>query len=268
MIFTLHNYPFKIVRHDQYHGGARPGPYQEVINYVNNSGGAVFWSNPEAKTEKRIGPVEFVSPAATSYMLETEDYTGFCCFYEGYRDVGGPGGVWDTLLTDYCAGKRKKPVWAIGEMAYHGSEASGSKEIDEVQTVFLVPSNSPKNVLKAMKTGSMYAVRRSREHRLQLESFAVEYEGNGKAGMGEEILSQGPVAVRFSLNWDGEPAGAISVKLIRGGEVVKELFVTEPGEYNYNDSFYESGEKTYYRLDVRAGYPSMLFSNPIFVEFR
>ena len=268
VLFTLSNYPFKVVKFDQYHGSAGPGPYQEVINYINSKDGMVFWSNPEAKTNKTIGPVEFVSPAATKYMMETADYTGFCCFYEGYRDIGGPGGVWDILLTDYCTGKKEKPVWAIGEMAYHGSRASGGKEIDEVQTVFLVPSNSSRNILKAMKAGNMYAVRRSKEHRLQLESFAVEYEEGSKAGMGKELMARSPITVHFSLNWEGEPEDVITAKLIRGGKVIKEFTAAEPGEYTYNDSFYEPGQKTYYRLDIRAKYPGMLFSNPIFVKFK
>ena len=165
-------------------------------------------------------------------------------------------------------GVRKKPVWAIGEMAYHSKETSGGKEIGEVQTVFLVPSNSRENIMKAIRNGNMYAVRRSKKHRLQLNSFQVEYSEGKKAGMGEELSSGGPVTVRFKLDWTGEPDEIVSAKLVRNGIFIKEFFITEPGEFEYKDTFYKPGQKVYYRLDIRGRYPSMLFSNPIFVEFK
>ena len=270
VLFALHNYPFKTAKYDQYHGSKGFGPYQAVIDYVNEKGGMTFWSAHEAKTHMKSGPAVFISPSAEKHMLETTDYTGFCCFYEGYRSVGGQGGVWDAVLEDYCAGLRKKPVWAIGEMAYHGKETPSEKRkrIGEVQTVFLVRSNTKENIVKALREGSMYAVRQSDKLKLKLDSFTVENAGGDKAGMGKELSSSGPVTVRFKVSWEGKPQRFVSARLMRNGVTVEEFFMREPGEVEYKDDLYQPGEKIYYRLDIRGKYPSMLFSNPIFVEFK
>ena len=266
--FLLYYFPFQDAEYDQYHGPQGVGPYQKVIDYVNSKGGMAFWSNPEAETDADLGQVRFKSPPANEYMLGTRDYTGFCCFYEGYRSVGGPGGVWDTVLGEYCSGKRKMPVWAIGELAYHSREASGGKEIDEVQTVFFVPANTRENILDAVRSGKMYAVRRTEEYELQLDSFTVKYENKARAGMGGTLKAQGPVTVSFSVRWEGETEDKIVASLVRSGKVIREFVIENPGEIVvYEDDLYEPGERAYYRLDIRGKYPSMLFSNPIFVDF-
>jgi hypothetical protein len=123
--YSLHLFPFKHVMYDQYHGRVLPGPYQELIDYVNDKGGMVFWSAPEAQLYRRYGPILFASPKATEHMLSTRDYTGFCALYEGYRDIGGAGGIWDVILNEYCWGKRDNPVWIIGESAFHDKKSSG-----------------------------------------------------------------------------------------------------------------------------------------------
>lgn len=266
-LFLVNNFPFKEVRYDQYGGPAGAAPYQAVIDYVSSRGGMTFWSAPEAVTDTVAGPVKFVSRSSEKYMLETHGYTGFCCFYEGYRKVGGPGGVWDRVLSEYCSGKRASPAWAIGEVAYHGSEGSGRKEIDEVETVFLSPSPGEGAVLAALRSGRMYAVRNSKECRLRLEDLTVEYPGGGKAMMGEELVSPGPVKVNFAVTWEGPSQGPVTAEVIRAGKVVKEYALTTPGAIEFADDFYEPGTKVYYRLDIRGGYPAMLFSNPIFVKF-
>jgi hypothetical protein len=263
----LYYFPFQDVKYDQYHGSRGTGPYQEVIDYVNSKGGMTFWSNPEAETDVDLGQVSIKSPTANEYMLKTDGYTGFCCFYEGYRSVGGPGGVWDTVLNEYCSEKRKMPIWAIGELSYHSKEASGGKEINEVQTVFLVPKNTRKNILGAMRTGNMYALRRTEEYELQLDSFTVKYENKVQVSMGGTLEAQGPVTVSFGISWEGETEDKVVVALIRSGKVIKEFAIESPGEIVYEDDFYEPGKKVYYRLDIRGEYPSMLFSNPIFVDF-
>jgi hypothetical protein len=266
VFFALHNYPYKTARYDQYHGDRGIGPYQEVIDNVNKKSGMTFWSAPEAETDTIIGAVRVVSPSAEKHMKEAGDYTGFCCFYEGYREIGGPGGVWDELLGEYCRGQRKKPVWTIGEMSYHSAEASGGKEIDEVQTVFLVPSNTRENLLNAMRSGKMYALRRTKEYALKLDSFTAKYD-NEEAGMGEELRAQGPVTISFSAGWEGKTGDRVVASLIRSGKVIREFVMGRSEVYEYKDNLYEPGKKVYYRLDVRGKYPSMLFSNPIFVKF-
>ncbi|MGB2631053.1 MAG: hypothetical protein WBD17_07505, partial [Candidatus Omnitrophota bacterium] len=112
----------------------------------------------------------------------------------------------------------------------------------------------------------MYAVRSSKTHRMELKSFMVENSKGQKANMGEELQADSPVTVRFEVNWTGEPEEIISARLIRGGMLIKEFFITEPGKFEYQDNLNNNGRKSYYRLDIRGKYPSMLFSNPIFVR--
>lgn len=269
VFFALRNFPFKEVIYDQYHGRPGAGPYQAAIDYVDKKGGMTFWSSPEVRTEQDLDPVDFVSPPSLELMRDTHGYTGFACFYEGYRSAGGPGGVWDRVLEGYCRGERSKPVWAIGEMSFHGTEGSFSKDIDEVQTVFLVNSNKPEEIISAMRLGRMYAVRRTAEYQLQLDSFTVEYQETGKeALMGEELEVSGPVTIKFKVGLAGKPGDKFTAKIIRAGEVIKEFILDAPGEIEYKDKIFEPGKKVYYRLDIRGTYPNMLFSNPVFVRFK
>ncbi|MFH1878115.1 MAG: hypothetical protein ABH883_04850 [Candidatus Omnitrophota bacterium] len=268
ILFAAHYFPFTQARYDQYHGKAGKGPYQEVIDYVNSKGGMTFWSSPESSVDERKGDVGYAAGNAKKYMEECLDYTGFCCFYEGYRDIGGPGGVWDKLLVEYCGGGRAKPVWAIGEMSYHSKKDAGGKDIDEVQTVFIARANTRPDILEAMKNGRMYALRRSADLRLDLDHFNVEASDGKYAVMGQEILSRGPVKIHFGVSWTGISGDGVRAKLIRNGEIIKEFVLSCPGEFIFEDSFYTPGAKVYYRLDARGKYPCMLFSNPVFVRFK
>jgi len=96
----------------------------------------------------------------------------------------------------------------------------------------------------------------------------VENAAGQKAGMGEELMSGEPATIRFKVSWEGKPRDMVTAKLIRNGIIIGEFFITDPGEFEHKDDFYNAGQKIYYRLDIRGKYPSMLFSNPIFVEFK
>ncbi|MBM3265701.1 MAG: hypothetical protein FJY97_20085 [candidate division Zixibacteria bacterium] len=110
--------------YDPYQGDPGDGPYQAVIDYANQRGGLTFWAHPEV-SQRVSQPVSwpaslladsivFDTQPYTRSLLNTHDYTGFAIFEEGMYVVGKPGGVWDQTLTEYCAGLRKRPVWAIG----------------------------------------------------------------------------------------------------------------------------------------------------------
>ena len=55
------------------------------------------------------------------------------------------------------------------------------------------------------------------------------------------------------------------VKIIRSGIVIKTFDGTMPMEIDYEDIYYNPGEKVFYRIDVKS--PGQLISNPIFVTF-
>lgn len=259
-------FPFKTYRYDQYSGRSGPGPYQEVIDYVNEKGGMTFWSAPEAYIQnKKIGPVFFSCPTALEYMGATHGYTGFCVLYEGYKKIAAPGGLWDEKLMRYCHGKEENPVWAIGEVSYHDENISGGKEIDDVQTVFFVEEVTKEYILEAMRDGRMYAVRRGKDHVLILGDFYVVNESGSKTYMGGEAVVSGDYTVSFNVGWEeGAPAEPVKAALIKDGDVVGIFDITSAGTYEFSGKPVDG--KGYYRLDIRGEYPSMLFSNPIFVS--
>ncbi len=60
-------------------------------------------------------------------------------------------GEWDHVLIGYCEGKRSQPVWAIGEVAYHGPGP-----IDSIQNIFFLPNLTYKSVYEALRRGRLY----------------------------------------------------------------------------------------------------------------
>ncbi|MBI3008691.1 MAG: hypothetical protein HYY56_04160, partial [Candidatus Omnitrophica bacterium] len=146
-----------LARYDQYHGENYVLPYQDLINYVHKKGGLTFWAHPEHEEVVNVKWVRAVTKPYYEDLLRTDGYTGFSVFYEGYNKIGKPGGIWDRVLMEYCSGKRKKPVWAIGELDDHGM---GDRDLIDVMTIFLMKGKNHKEVLDALREGRVYAVRR------------------------------------------------------------------------------------------------------------
>jgi hypothetical protein len=268
-------------RYDAYHGGQADKPYQDLIDYVNAKGGVTFWAHPEAGEKwMREGITVNTSPYYES-ILNTIDYTGFAVLPEGYQKVGRIGGLWDEVLKAYCAGKRKSPVWAIGEL-----DDYGNKPIDIVQTIFLLNDKSYNEIINALKSGKMYAVSKAKGDQtplLSLERFTVHDKSNPKemAYSGDEIackgnpfikirLSHKPVSIpaRPPMDIGGRSGGSakITLKLIREGKLIKEYNESLPCEITFEDNHFSLGTKTYYRVDVTDEFNGKIVSNPIFVS--
>ncbi|MFH1507568.1 MAG: hypothetical protein ABIG46_03940, partial [Candidatus Omnitrophota bacterium] len=117
-LFLLNYYPFYSYAFDQYHGDLGIKPYQNLINYVNKHGGLVFWAHPEAEYIQNRVRVKIETKEHTGDLPEAMNYAGFAIFYEGYKKVGHPGGIWDEVLKQYCQGKRETPIWAIAGLSF------------------------------------------------------------------------------------------------------------------------------------------------------
>ncbi len=263
-LFLFNNFPFKIAPYDQYHGDQWEAPYQELIDYVNKRDALSFWSLPEATTDVKRGGARSYTPPFPESLLATHNYSGFTAFYEGWRKVANPGGIWDKILNEYCEGKRERPVWAIGEIDYR--QDTPSKEIDSVQTVFLITQLNRKAVLDALKKGKMYALGKSQQGALFLDSFVVK-NNNKVALMGETLLSRDRPTISIRVSRPAPEEGGIKIRLIRKGEIIKTFDIENSEEIIYEDDYYKTGEKIYYRLDIAAR-GSKIISNPIFVEFQ
>lgn len=57
----------------------------------------------------------------------------------------------------------------------------------------------------------------------------------------------------------------VKVRLIRSGELIKIFEGTLPMQIDYEDRYFQPGEKVFYRMDMRGR--GTLVSNPVFVRF-
>jgi hypothetical protein len=246
---------------DAYHGDQGAKPYQELIDYVNNKNGVVIWAHPEASEKWVKDGVLIQTNPYPDLLLSTFDYTGFSVFAEGYQKVGRINGIWDQVLSEYCAGKRKKPVWAIGEL-----DDYGNKDLNSVQTIFLIKTVSYAEVLNALKNGKVYTLvhqSKTQNKSLRLEEFRVgDNRSKEMSESGDIITCHGAPVIKIKLA--GTPNSKATVKLVKNGKLLKEFNDSLPIEISFTDN---TGiiNKSFYRLDITDEFDNKIISNPIFV---
>lgn len=270
------NFPLTSPRFDPYRDNPGILPYQELIDYANGRGGVSIWSFPEARDFHRfeyglLGRVTVKTDPYPLDLFQSHDYTGFGAIYADNTPFIDPGGGWDGLLQAYCAGRRARPAWGIGEAGLHDEGQAGKRLID-VETVFLVPRKGRREVLQALKTGRMYALRRDASYGLVLEEFRATQGGGSSpqvALAGEEIqVAEGRAwEIRFEIATTHQKAVPIEVRLIRSGEVLQTLRVLTPYRGAFRDRAPPGKGKVYYRLDIAGEAPHRVLSNPIFISF-
>jgi hypothetical protein len=267
LLLLIDHHPFKSSRFDPYHGEQGIGPFQELIDYVRDRKGLVFWAHPESKYAQdgvRIGPVTLKTPPYPDALLESARYTGFAAIYGDMSHLVDPGKQWDQALNQFCGDKRERPPWAISESDFHTeSEDVG---LDTFQTIFLVGEKSIAGVLESLAKGRMYALQKGKEPRMVLDRFEVEdKDAKRSAGMGSGIRLQRSPLVTGRLSSSGAGRLAVDVSLIRGGTIFKRFKGETPLEFSFEDPDGWTG-KTYYRLDVQDSSGGRLITNPIFVS--
>lgn len=262
MLINYH--PFQSSRFDPYRGDQGIKPFQDLIDYVKERNGHVFWLHPEsnyAVNGVQLGPVTLITKHYPDDLIASKGYTGFEALYGDNITATDPGKHWDQILSAYCRGDRDRPVWGISGADFHG----GSNEnIDTFQTIFLVRHKTEEAIMKALSEGRFYAVLKG-STRLSLDRFRVRDNKTGNAAiLGQELDLQGDPLVEGRLSASDNGRYAVKVSLIRGGEVMEYFEGETPLEFYFVDQDYGDG-KTFYRLDVR-GAAGRLLSNPIFVS--
>jgi hypothetical protein len=264
MLVEFH--PFKSSVFDQYSGDQGYLPYQELIDYVRNRGGATFWTHPEASAgaNARRGPITVKTPPHPEALLMTKGYTGFGAIYGTWITSTEPGMEWDRALLEYCRGKRGTPAWGISTADYHEEEVGGEK-LGNFPTVFLVREKTGEEVLQALKQGRMYACRTGENfQRFVLQDFSVSDSNmNSHASMGETIELKSKPEIKISISSSDDIARDVDVRIIRSGKLIRTISKTTPFVVDFKDDYFSHGEQIYYRLDI----PGTLVSNPIFVKF-
>jgi hypothetical protein len=270
LLLALDSLAFRSSIYDPYHGSRGIAPYQQVIDYVDSRGGMVFWNHPETRSGLGImGPVQKRTLPYPEVLAESKNYAGFAALYGDTITVTEPGNIWDRVLTEYCSGRREKPVWGISSADFHEDGGAGDK-LGNYPTVFLVKNKTKESILDALKKGRMYAFRGSVDlPRLVLEDFSIlDIETLHKGIMGEEISVNGCPTVNILITVAGSAEkNPVTVRLIRSGKLVKTFSGETPLRMNFKDEFYEPGQKIFYRLDAVDRKGRKLVSNPVFVKF-
>jgi hypothetical protein len=166
VVMTLLNFPFTSPRYSPYEGEERTKPYRDLIDYTHSKGGLIFWAHPEVNERPEIpgfdifGVKVLVSaPAYYNEILLSDKADGFAYFWEGEKEVGRPGGIWDTALQDYCSGKRAHPVWACGELDYT-KEGDAGVLLDSEQNVISAKERTKKAVMESLREGRFYVLKK------------------------------------------------------------------------------------------------------------
>jgi hypothetical protein len=178
-----------------------------------------------------------------------------------------PGREWDRVLGEYIQGKRKKPVWGYGANNYLCED--GGTELGEIRTIFLVRQKSRTDILDAMASGRMYAVRQTGDERISLDNFTVSDVLSGRqVGMGEELVSNDFPELKIKVRMTNGTEKSVRLSIIRNGLEVKQMMIALPYELTWRDvDFDKSDGPVFYRLKVEADPKNYLVSNPIFIRF-
>lgn len=266
VLFAINNLPFKKPLFDQYHGQQGVLPYQALIDYVNTEQGLSFWAHPEAEYELKTDHVTVITKEHSQDLLQTHGFSGFCVFPEGYKLVGKPGGIWDTVLSEYVNGKRKYPVWAIGGLAYD-YYGDIEKDLKILRNVVLVDKLDQANVLKSIKEGSLYVVRGEMSSEFVMNKFeAVDTYYSLRKTMGQTLKLKGDAPlIRIDCGFNDNREQELNIKLISNGKLIKIFKQKTPVNIKYVDIDFVKQQKAYYRVEI-TGKGLHVITNPIFVE--
>lgn len=269
VFFILNENPFVPVEFDQYCAQIGVKPYQKLINYVQDKGGLIYWAHPEARNLSQQQGVKIETSSHVDDVVKTRGYTGFSVFYEGYEELGRPGGAWDQLLNQYCLGKRSRPVWVMAGLGFDsGSKEDLGKLMRDVKAYVYLDHFAAQGVLQSMARGQVYVSRGGQggEKDFLLEQFEVEDPLTLKSAMsGGTIQARSDAVIHVRGKRPSDLSKNLKITLIRGAEKIKE-FDSLPAEgIAYRDIQSAGTGLTYYRLEIRCG-DQLIVTNPIFVE--
>jgi len=265
LVALIRGWPFVTDPHPTTYA-AGLAPYQDLIDRVEQGGGAVVWSLPEAvdRGEQHVGPVRvsWLTEPYADDLLRTFRYSAFGAVYEDTTTFEQPGRGWDRLLSEYARGERTRPAWALAESGFHG--LSAGKQIGPLQTVFLVREKSAAGVLDALRQGRMYAVQRTRELGFDVGEFVVS-AGATTAIVGETLRAPAgtPIELHVVVEASDGKSHDVRVSVISNGR----LRVLERGATPMRAVHREVTDGTPLVLRAEArGAQQRVLTNPIFVR--
>jgi len=270
-IFTV-EFPYSSNSINQYNPQKSTLAYQNLINYVSQKNGLIYWAHPEAEYEQ-----EFQIPIIKQSMLmktdkyshlvyETKNHSGFAGFWEGMKVLGKPEGLWDIALQEYCAGLRKMPQFIIGELDFE--ETNDLKLINETNTFIFAANKTHEAIFEAMRKGRMYTTRNFLGDKLVIDEFRVyNLENESSAFIGETLqVTNNPIAINIKITATQNISNQVFT-LYRNKIPIKQLIINGSLDEWIVDENYPKTGKFYYKLYGGDDWINLV-TNPIFVENR
>ncbi len=271
VVLMTNAWPIRTPVYSSHDGTVGYRPYQALIDRAVERGALVFWSMTEARDFSRhsfgpLGTVTIKTEPHPEALVLTRGYTGFGGLYQDARSVIAPGGVWDQLLSSRAVHDQDMFPALIGEVAFHGTTDAG-KDLDRVYTVIQTSERTAAGIMAALRRGRTYAVARGDQNiLLRLDEFRVLNNGQS-AGIGETLRGSrnGELIVRVAVSTiDGKPYAA-RLRIIRSGQVIKQIEGRTPLQIELEDREARRGEPLNYRVEV-VGKGGELLTNPIYVS--
>ncbi|MGI8784379.1 MAG: PHP domain-containing protein [Acidobacteriota bacterium] len=264
-LMLVSNYPFRRAPWEPYSGSAGIAPYQQLIDHVEQHGGLVFWSYPEARFSNiRTGGATLVTEPHPRSLVESRNYHGFEALYGDRISVTEPGNSWDEALQSFCRGELIRPPWGITGLDFHDFKG-GWFELTGGHTILWMHRNTLADVLEALRLVRMYAdFQADRNRQLRLDQWSVGDEA-GSAISGEVLETPAPsLTVRCRLSRSSTDGAPIQLRLIRSGAVVAATtFPPDGGNFEFVEKQI-SATPMYYRLMIKQSNTAQIVSNPIF----
>lgn len=260
---------------------ADPGakPFQDVIDYALGRGGFVVWSHPLAEERRSVKlflnrQVLLHSKSAEREVLQTQGYHAMGVYPvdltlminspENQTPVS-PGGLWDQVLSQHLGGRRKEPVWAVGESDYNGVPGENARLDAAVNHVY-AGEKSREAVLSAMRAGKLY-VTVSSGPAMKLDFFRAEDSASGQTvDMGGTLQVSAAPRIRARIVMPGNENGTYQLALIRNGKTIEILPLQSGASFEYTDTSLPETDSAFYRIAAFSDQGGSLISNPLFVR--
>ena len=240
-----------------YHELSGIGRYRDFVSYLTAAGGLVFQAHPESAARRRFYLVAAETAPHPEYAYLLQELTGFAALPAGTGKLLEPGGLWDSALAEYLAGKRPRPLWILGDADFHGAD----QKLDRVVTWLYTAGLDKADMLRAMAGGRMVAGRGGALDAVWVKEFALAAPDDppGRVMCGESVRDPKATTLRFALS---RSAPGLALKVIRNGSVI---YSGDEPEVVLDESAFLAGEQSaFYRVEVSDAGGVLLVTNPVF----
>ena len=234
-------------------------PFQRFIDWVGERGGLTFWAHPAVNETIRRGPVEVVTRPYFAHLAETDRYDGLSGLD---KSIIGPGGLWDRLLGEHCAGRRERAPWFLAQADFRSGP---SRQLWYAVNHVTVPERSEPALLEALRAGRFYTTHSRLGRRWRLGAFRAE-AGEGVATSGGRLESASSATVVIVFEPLVEKPPPLQVRVVGSGTTVLDRWINGRETIRVEEPAGTTGCRWYRVLAGRSTKRVHLMTNPIFVR--